>query len=86
MNFLSVWRPLIPMIEDSPLAFCNSGSVGRPDIIAYDKIVEDRDAENAYLLYSDTHRWYWMPDQKIDEPAMFVVWDSLGLEDKGPIG
>jgi hypothetical protein len=74
------------VIEDSPLAFCDSSSIGRSDIVAYDKIVEDRDAENAYLLYRDSHQWYWMPEQKTDEPAMFVVWDSLDLEDKGLTG
>ena len=65
------------------MAFCDRRSVKRSDLVAYDKILADRDAENSFLKHRSYHRWCWLSKQKIDEPAMFVVWDSLDLE-KGP--
>lgn len=76
----SVWRPFIPFVDDAPLAFCDRRSVKRADLVPYDKILADRDAENAFLKYRDYHKWYWMSKQTIDEPCVFVVWDSLDLE------
>lgn len=51
----------------------------RSDLVPYDKILADRDAENAFLKYREYHNWYWMSKQAIDEPCIFVVWDSLDL-------
>ena len=76
----SIWRPFIPVIDDAPLAFCDRRSVKRSDLVPYDKILADRDAENAFLKYREYHKWYWMSKQTIDEPCIFVVWDSLDLE------
>lgn len=54
----STWRPLVPALEDNPLALCDSRSVSPNDLIAADRIVPDKVGEVYYLTHSPAHRWY----------------------------
>lgn len=72
----SVWRPLIPVIEDAPLALCDRQSVRNTDLLECDKIHADHVGEGLYLKYRATHRWYWLPQQRSDEVLSFLTWDS----------
>jgi len=55
--FCSTWRPLVPVLEDRPLALCDSRSVDPNDLIAADRILPDRKGEVYYLRRNVNQRW-----------------------------
>jgi hypothetical protein len=61
MNTRSTWRSLLPVIEDQPLALCDSHSVGATDLMPADRLVPDRVGEVYYLKYNPKHQWFVSP-------------------------
>lgn len=53
----STWRSLLPILEDRPLALCDSHSVDPSDLVASDRIIPDRVGEVYYLKYNPKHQW-----------------------------
>jgi len=80
MRIVNYWRPLNPVIQDTPLALCDRRSVRLDEPIPCDKVMEDYVDESYYLKHEPSHDWYYLPNQTRDEPVVFVVWDSK--EDK----
>lgn len=76
LSYNSVWRPLVPVVEDSPLALCDRRSVASSDMVECDKIHDGHVGEGLYLKHRPEHRWYWLPNQTSDEVLMFITWDS----------
>lgn len=48
----------MPMLEDRPLALCDSRSVHPEDLVATDRIIPDRVGEVYYLTHNPNHKWY----------------------------
>jgi hypothetical protein len=61
MNTHSTWRSLLPVLEDQPLALCDSRSVDETDLMPTDRLVPDRVGEVYYLTYNPKHRWFVPP-------------------------
>jgi hypothetical protein len=57
-RIVNTWRSLLPVLEDRPLALCDSRSVVPEDLVAADRIVPDRVGEVYYLTYNLNHKWY----------------------------
>jgi len=76
VRFVNIWRPLVPVVEDCPLALCDRRSVPKSDLVEADKVHEDHLEEGYYVKYNPVHQWYWLSQQRSDEVAMFVTWDS----------
>lgn len=72
----SLWRPLIPVVEDCPLTICDRRTVPKSDLVAADKIHEDHYEKGYYVKHNPRHEWYWLSRQRVDEVALFVTWDS----------
>jgi hypothetical protein len=75
--FHSIWRPLVPEVQDFPLGLCDRRTVRLDDLVECDKIHTDYIGEGLYLQYQPSQRWYWLSAQRKEEPVMFVTWDSL---------
>jgi hypothetical protein len=58
MDTHSTWRSLLPVLEDQPLALCDSRSVAETDLMPTDRLVPDRVGEVYYLKYNPKHRWF----------------------------
>jgi len=76
VRIINTWRSLLPVIEDQPLALCDSRSVGETDLMPTDRLVPDRVGEVYYLKYNPKHHWYWLSTQKSSEPFAFVMYDT----------
>lgn len=76
LRIINTWRPLIPVLQDRPLALCDSRSVSPEDLIAADRIIPDRVGEVYYLHYNKAHSWYWLERQTPAEPFAFVMYDT----------
>ena len=48
----------MPVLEDRPLALCDSRSVKPEDLMEADRIIPDRVGEVYYLMYNMNHRWF----------------------------
>jgi hypothetical protein len=72
----STWRTLIPVLEDRPLALCDSRSVEPEDLVAADRIIPSKEGEVYYLTYNPNHKWYWLEKQTPSEPYLFVMYDT----------
>lgn len=66
----------------APLAFCDPRSVRTEDIVEVDKVSPQLIEMGYFLKYRPYHRWYWMPQQKSDEPVLFVSWDPTSQVDQ----
>ncbi|KAJ8130113.1 hypothetical protein O1611_g3513 [Lasiodiplodia mahajangana] len=75
-RIMNIWRPLVPIIKERPLALCDWSTVVSDDWELCDQIHHDRVDEAMYLKRRGHHEWWWLSDQTCDELAMFVVWDS----------
>jgi hypothetical protein len=64
------------MLEDRPLALCDSRSVAPGDLMAADRIIPNAVGEVYYLTHNPKHRWYWLEKQTPSEPFAFVMYDT----------
>jgi len=76
VRIINTWRSINPVVEDRPLALCDSRSVDPRDLIAADRILPDRVGEVYYLRHNPEQRWYWMEHQSSSEPYIFVMYDT----------
>jgi hypothetical protein len=81
LTMQSIWRPLVPVVREKPLALCDWRTVKSKDWELCDQIHHDRLDEAMYLKREEEHQWYWLPDQKDYELSLFVVWDSLKFKE-----
>ena len=63
-------------MEDNPIAFCDPRTISGDDIVEVDRVSNISLTEVFYLKHKDTYRWFWLSQQALDEPAMFVQFDS----------
>lgn len=76
IRIVNTWRTLVPMLEDRPLALCDSRSVDPEDLVASDRIIPNNVGEVYYLTYNPKHKWFWMEKQTPAEPFAFVMYDT----------
>lgn len=68
------------MLEDRPLALCDSRTVAPHDLIAADRVLPDRAGEVYYLHYNPEQQWYWLENQTNAEPFIFLMYDTTRCE------
>jgi len=77
IRIVNTWRPLVPVLEDCPLALCDYRSVDPEDFLEADRVFPDRVGEVYYLKYSKKHHWFWLEGQKQSEPFVFIMYDTM---------
>jgi len=64
-------------VEDHPLALCDPKSVNHSiDLIATDRVGSSYVGEVYYLKHNPKPKWYWLRNQKPNELALFISFDS----------
>lgn len=53
----STWRPLLAVLEDSPLALCDFRSVDPNDLVPADRVIPSHEGEVYYLKYNPDQSW-----------------------------
>jgi hypothetical protein len=64
------------VLEDRPLALCDSRSIDPEDLVPADRIIPDKVGEVYYLTHNPKHKWYWLEKQTTSEPFAFVMYDT----------
>lgn len=75
IRVITVWRPLVDVVETDPLLLCDTASVAEEDWDVVQKVREVVE-ESMYLKRRDAHRWLWMRDQTREDVIVMAVWDS----------
>ncbi|KAG4441814.1 hypothetical protein IFR05_002678 [Cadophora sp. M221] len=76
IRIVNTWRTLVPVLEDRPLALCDSRSVDPKDLIAADRVIPSLTGEVYSLTYNANHNWFWLEKQTLAEPFIFVMYDT----------
>ncbi|PVH73595.1 hypothetical protein DL98DRAFT_431000 [Cadophora sp. DSE1049] len=76
IRIINTWRALVPVLENRPLALCDSRSVAPEDLVAADRVIPGQVGEVYYLTHSSNHKWFWLEKQTPSEPFVFVMYDT----------
>ncbi|GIK05175.1 hypothetical protein Aspvir_009278 [Aspergillus viridinutans] len=79
---INVWRPLKTVHRD-PLAVCDWQSTSPQDIVPYRLVFPQGWNELSKVQYNNNHRWYYLSNQRRDEPLVFKQFDSSRWEEGG---
>ncbi|KAL6796425.1 hypothetical protein GGI42DRAFT_356559 [Trichoderma sp. SZMC 28013] len=81
---VNIWKPLRGPVRDYPLTVCDPRTVHpQHDLQPRDTINVEMVRETYQIHQSDSHRWYYLSDQRADEAWVFLQSDS---SDDGLIG
>lgn len=76
VRIINVWKPLVDVVHDFPLALCDGGTISNSDLVAADHITRCHFDINSFGLYSARHQWWFLHEQLIDEVVVFKNFDS----------
>jgi hypothetical protein len=79
-EIVNVWRPIRGPLRDAPLAVCDASSVAFSDFVPSDLVYRDRTGETYRVRYNPAHRWFYVPEMRVDEATLIKCYDSA--EDK----
>ncbi len=74
---INLWRPITGPLRDAPLAFSDARTVADRDFIASELIYPDRTGEIFQVVWSPSHRWFYVPEMRPDEALLIKCYDSL---------
>ena len=72
----NLWRPIGATVQRTPLAFCDARSIDPADLLASDLVYPDWTGETYSFAYNPKHRWYDVPNQRVDEITLLKIFDS----------
>ena len=75
-EIVNVWRPIRGPLRDAPLAVCDTTSVAFADFVPSDLVYRDRTGETYRVKYNLAHRWFCVPEMRVDEAILIKCYDS----------
>jgi hypothetical protein len=75
-EIVNVWRPIRGPLRDAPLAVCDATSVAFTDFVSSDLVYRDRTGETYRVRYNPAHRWFYVPEMRVDEAILIKCYDS----------
>jgi len=76
IRIVNTWRPLLPVCEDRPLAFCDASSIDPSDLLPADRVLPHTVGEIYYLRFNPNHKWYWLEEQTPDDVVLMTMYDT----------
>ena len=72
IEWINIWKPLRGPLNDWPLALCDSSTVDcDQDFETADILYPTFAVENYQVHRNESHRWYYLSDQSVDELIVF---------------
>jgi hypothetical protein len=75
-RIVNTWRPLLPVIEDRPLAFCDSRTVDPRDLVVADRIFPHQEFELYFLKHNPKQSWHWLSNHNRSELIIMLMYDT----------
>ncbi|KAK3354068.1 hypothetical protein B0T25DRAFT_591330 [Lasiosphaeria hispida] len=79
VRVINIWRPLVEVVQDYPLAMCDSRTVKPSDLVHSAHVSSDYVRRNYLVKYSKDFRFYYLSKMTKSEICAFVVFDSLAV-------
>ncbi|KAJ4263559.1 hypothetical protein NW762_006378 [Fusarium torreyae] len=73
---INTWRPLIPRLEDNPLAVCDFRSVDPNDLIVSDRVLPNEYWTMYFFKHNPGQRWHYLSEQTPDELMLMLMYDT----------
>ena len=74
---VNVWKPISGPVRGTPLAVCSADSIAAGDLIPLDLIYRERTGEIYAFLHNPDHRWFYVPEMRVDEAMLLKCYDSV---------
>ncbi|WP_120497400.1 CmcJ/NvfI family oxidoreductase [Kiloniella sp. EL199] len=74
--FINYWQPIRHIVEESPLAMCDTRTVDQQDFIRTKLKYPHREGEVYTVKHSSKHIWYYYPGMAPDEALLLKCYDS----------
>lgn len=78
----SLWRPIVSVVEDRPLALCDARTVELSDLVEADHVRKHYSGANYYARPSHNYRWCYLNRQRRDEVTLLKMFDSANVGGK----
>ncbi|KIX09849.1 uncharacterized protein Z518_00930 [Rhinocladiella mackenziei CBS 650.93] len=82
IRLINVWKPMVDVVEDMPLALCDARVATEQDLVEVDFVLEDYNRRTYMAKYTDRFKFYYMSRMTKDEVIMFKVFDSADVAAK----
>ncbi|KAL2058644.1 hypothetical protein ABVK25_001372 [Lepraria finkii] len=76
VRVINIWRPIIDVVEDQPLTFCDARTVEPSDLVEADHVRKHYNGSNFYAKPSHRYRWHYLNRQRKDEVTLLKMFDS----------
>lgn len=76
VQVINLWRPIRGPLRDTPLAVCDARTVSFDDLVPSDLIYPHRVGETYQVTYNPAHRWFYVPEMRVDEALLLKCFDS----------
>jgi hypothetical protein len=76
VQVINLWRPIHGPLKDSPLGVCDATSVGADQLVPSDLVYRHRVGETYSVTYNPAHRWFYVPEMRIDEALLLKCSDT----------
>ncbi|KAG0633461.1 hypothetical protein HOY80DRAFT_1141411 [Tuber brumale] len=79
VRVINVWRPLVDIVADNPLAMCDARTVKASDLVSSVHVSSDYTRRNYIVKYSPDFQFYYLSKMTKEEICSFMVFDSCGV-------
>ncbi|OAP54550.1 hypothetical protein AYL99_10998 [Fonsecaea erecta] len=79
IRVISIWRPLVDVVKDVPLAMCDVRTVKPSDLVGSAHVSGDYVRRNYQVKYSQEFQFYYLSRMVKEELCVFMVFDSSGV-------
>lgn len=76
LQIINLWRPIRGPLLDAPLAVCDASTVKPEHLVPSDLVYPHRVGETYTVTFDPGHRWYYVPEMKVDEVLLLKCYDS----------
>jgi hypothetical protein len=76
VRIINLWRPLVDVVEERPLAICDMRSIDPNDLVEADHIRKQYNGTNYYAKPSNHYRWHYLRRQTCHEVTLIQMFDS----------
>ena len=74
--FYNVWKSLVDVVEELPLACCDARSSTDEDMLVMNLKYSDRTGEIYVMRHSPDHKWWYFPKMTADQALLLKTYDS----------
>jgi hypothetical protein len=76
VQVINLWRPIRGPLRDPPLAVCDAQSIDPDDLVPSDLVYPHRVGETYSVTYNPAHRWYYVPEMRVDQTLLIQCSDT----------